>query len=132
MIRKTKCDAGSPGSPGFTLVELMVVIVILSILVGMAIANYIKMQHHAMLASCVSNQRNIHEAATIYASDHAVPDGDSGVENLVADMVVARGLSDCPSDENGSEDDYTLTWLNGLPREVACDIKQDQHPWQPH
>jgi competence protein ComGC len=110
----------------------MVVVVIISILAGMAIANYIRMKRHAMLASCISNQRNICEAATIYASDHTVPDGQMGIEDLAAEMGVARGLADCPSDEDGSEDDYTLTWLNGLPRDVDCDILGDEHFWQPH
>jgi len=117
-------------SAGFTLVELMVVIVIISVLAGMAIANYIRMQEHAKRASCVSNQRNIHEAATIYASEHAVVDGDMGVEDLLADRGVARSLCDCPSDENNSCDDYTLSWERGLPRGVVCDIKPDKHPWQ--
>ena len=108
----------------------MVVIVIISVLTAMTIANYIRMQEHAKLASCTSNQRNIHQAASIYASDHAVVDGDMGVEDLLADRGLAPSLCDCPSEENGSCDDYTLTWLEGLPRGVVCDIKADKHPWR--
>jgi len=108
----------------------MVVIVIISVLAGMAIANYIRMQEHAKRASCVSNQRNVHEAATIYASEHIVADGEMGVEDLLAEKAVTWSLCDCPSEENGSFDDYTLTWLGGLPRGVVCDIRADRHPWQ--
>jgi prepilin-type N-terminal cleavage/methylation domain-containing protein len=117
---------------GFTLIELMVVVIIISILVAMAIANYIRMQEHAKKTSCVSNQRNIYQAATIYASDHKVDDGEMGVEDLLAERAVPRGLCECASSKDSSFDDYTIVWLDGLPREVKCDIKGDKHLWHHH
>lgn len=119
------------GNAGFTLVELMVVIIIITILAAMAIANYIRMQEHAKTASCTSNQRNIHQAATIYASDRSIPDGPMDVEDLVAVRAVAATLCECPSSNNASRDDYTLVWRDDLPRQVICDIKADKHLWQP-
>jgi prepilin-type N-terminal cleavage/methylation domain-containing protein len=121
-----------PRQRGFTLIEMMVVVIIITILAAMAIANYIRMQEHAKMASCVSNQRNIHQAATIYASDHEVPDGEMPVEDLLDDHGVARTLCDCPSGGDDSDDDYTLVWLDGLPRDVRCDVKDDTHRWSPH
>jgi len=130
MALKRFSRAGAQG--GFTLVEMMVVVIIISILAAMGIANYIRMSNHAKLASCVSNQRNIYQAATIYASDNVVPDGDMDVEDLFAVRAVARNLCECPSSNNASFDDYTITWLNGLPRDVSCDVEGDSHLWTAH
>jgi prepilin-type N-terminal cleavage/methylation domain-containing protein len=127
--RSTRAPASQAG---FTLVEMMVVVIIISILAAMGIANYIRMSNHAKEASCVSNQRNIHQAATIYASDNVVGDGDMDVEDLRAAGAVALNLCECPTSNDATYDDYTLTWLNGLPRDVSCDIKGDEHLWTPH
>ncbi|MFZ1946904.1 MAG: type II secretion system protein [bacterium] len=120
------------GEPGFTLIEMMVTVIIISILAAMVIANYIRMQEHAKMASCTANQRNIHQAATIYASDHDIPDGDMEVGDLLVVRGVARSLCECPSSNDGSYDDYTVTWLRGLPRDVACKVRADNHEWHPH
>lgn len=130
MTRKAR--AVPSGTSGFTLVELMVVIVIITVLAAMGIANYIRMQEHAKMASCTSNQRNIHQAATIYASDRVIPDGPMDVEDLAAIHAVAWTLCECPSSNDGSRDDYTLVWLDDLPRQLICDIKADKHFWQAH
>jgi prepilin-type N-terminal cleavage/methylation domain-containing protein len=130
MTRKARTALAA--ASGFTLVELMVVVIIITVLAAMVIANYIRMQEHAKKASCVSNQRNIFQAATIYASDRDIPDGNMDVEDLLADHAVALTLCECPSSKNASFDDYTIVWLDGLPRDVTCDIKPDKHLWEPH
>jgi prepilin-type N-terminal cleavage/methylation domain-containing protein len=119
------------GQPGFTLVEMMVVVTIITVLAAMAIANYIRMQEHAKTASCTSNQRNIHQAATIYASEKDIPDGAMDIEDLAVIHAVAWTLCECPSSHDASRDDYTLVWLDDLPRQVVCDIKGGTHLWEP-
>lgn len=54
---------------GFTLVELMVVVVILGILVAIAVPLYNTQTEKAKRATCFANQRMIESAAVQYALD---------------------------------------------------------------
>jgi prepilin-type N-terminal cleavage/methylation domain-containing protein len=119
------------GEAAYTLIEMMVVVIVITVLTAMAIANYIRMEEHAKMASCLSNQRNIHQAMTIFASEHEVPDGEVGVEVFLLDRAVPRALCECPSSNDGSYDDYTVVWLGGVPRDVRCDVEGDKHLWGP-
>jgi prepilin-type N-terminal cleavage/methylation domain-containing protein len=122
----------SQRSGGFTLVELMVVMIIIAILVAIIIANYIRMKRHAEMASCIANQRNIIEAAVTYSIDTVVPDGDMTVSDLLATGIVSPSLCDCPGEDAEDHDDYTITWLDSHPRDVRCDVKGAEHDWEPH
>jgi competence protein ComGC len=110
----------------------MVVLIIMAILVAIIIANYIRMKRHAQMASCIANQRNILEAAVTYSIDTAVADGNMNVDALLAAGIVSRSLSDCPAEELKDQDDYTIVWLDGHPRDVICIIKGPEHDWEPH
>jgi prepilin-type N-terminal cleavage/methylation domain-containing protein len=130
MLRLLRKDARP--DRGFTLVELMVVMIVIAVLVAIIIANYIRMKRHAEMASCIANQRNILEACITYSIDNVVPDGDMNVGDLLADHAVGASLCNCPSEEAKDQDDYTITWLDGHPRDVRCDVKGDDHDWHPH
>lgn len=54
---------------GFTLIELMVVIVIIGILISIAIPNFIASQDRAKIASLKSNMHALQESAETYAVD---------------------------------------------------------------
>jgi competence protein ComGC len=110
----------------------MVVLIIISILVAIIIANYIRMKRHAEMASCIANQRNILEASVTHSIDTAVADGDMNVSVLLAAGVVSRSLCDCPDEELLDQDDYTITWLDGHPRDVKCEILGPEHDWEPN
>jgi prepilin-type N-terminal cleavage/methylation domain-containing protein len=116
---------------GFTLIELLVVIVVLGILAAISSANFSRMQANARTASCVSNQRNILEAAFIYAMDFDVPDGAMNIGLLQAAGYVPQDLCECPASPVPDFDDYTIAWKDGDPVDVNCDVEGMLHDWAP-
>lgn len=56
---------------GFTLVELMVVVLIIGILALVAVASYQALTARAAQSACISNQRTLYSAVNVYRMDHA-------------------------------------------------------------
>ena len=68
-------NVGPPGDAeeGFTLVELMVVVLIIGILVSIAIPVFNSMTEKARLRTCLANQRTIQGAASMWRVDSTTP-----------------------------------------------------------
>ena len=119
------------GRRGFTLIELMVVIVIIGILTVIISTSYSRMQGNARMAACITNQRHILESGYGYAIDHTVADGEVNVSVLAADGYVPQGLCECCSSQDADFDDYTITWADGVPVDVDCTEDAGHHDWAP-
>jgi prepilin-type N-terminal cleavage/methylation domain-containing protein len=119
------------GVMGFTLVELMVVIVIVGIMSTIGISNYINMQDNAKTASCISNQRHVHHASMVYAIDNNTGTVNINVQVLTAAGLLVQDVGECPASGNVDFDDYTIAFLNGEVDEVACSIRPNQHSYDP-
>ncbi|MBU4175606.1 MAG: prepilin-type N-terminal cleavage/methylation domain-containing protein [Actinobacteria bacterium] len=105
-------------SKGFTLIELMIVILIIAILVGIAIPVYLQARRNAQKRTCQANLRTIEGAInTYYADAELYP--LAGAINAAHAMVtgsyrVLKNPPECPT--NGTL--YTL--VVGDPPTVAC------------
>lgn len=94
---------------GFTLIELVMIIVVIGILAAVAVPKYANLSSDAERATCHGKQGAVHAAiAVYYAANRCLPD------SLTTGMFVSNVVPTCPGNgtinytESG-DSTYTLT-----------------------
>lgn len=95
---------------GFTFVEILVVVLVLSILSGLALLKYIDLKHRALSASATADLQAVRLAAYSAWYEHGTWPGEVGAG------VIPGGLGQyLPGGFSFSKPEYTLNWDNFLP-----------------
>lgn len=120
LMRKMK-----KGNKGFTLVELMIVVVIIGILIAIAIPIYNSIQTAAERRACQANLRSIRSQLEVYKADELGGNGSYPGEgtnaDTYADFVTYAFDGDaplCPSSDTGYV--YTAPASIGASYGLAC------------
>lgn len=82
---------------GFTLVEIMVVIAIVSVLMMMVSYSYIGIRNRIRKTSCLENMRVIYKAATLRQTERGSSDSDNLTVKMLYDEGFLRRRPTCPS-----------------------------------
>ena len=83
-------------SAGFTLVEIMIVVLIIGVLLAIAVPNFVKARDSSRTKSCIANLRQIDAAKEQYAMDTKKSTGDAvALANLAPDYIKTAPV--CPS-----------------------------------
>mgnify|MGYP001124152337 CR=1 FL=1 len=91
---------------GFTLVELMIVVVIIGIISGIAIQQYGKVQEKARKTAHNANVRIIEGAAQMYIASGGKA---LGADETIDDVLVPNYLKEIPINPLTNERDYKLS-----------------------
>ncbi len=114
LIRKARAERG------FTLVEIMIVVLIIGILLAIAVPNFVRARESSRAKSCVANLKQIDAAKEQYAMDHNLSNGaQCQMVNLVPDYL--KSEPKCPSALNQSYE------VNPIGQNPTCPTQIDGH-----
>jgi len=80
---------------GFTLVEIMIVVLIIALLAAIAIPSFIRARERSRTSACINNLRQIESAKEQYAMEAGLDDGDA-VTGITWTDYIHSGLPECP------------------------------------
>ena len=98
---------------GFTLVEIMIVVLIIGVLLAIAVPNFIKARESSRAKSCVANLKQIDSAKEQWAMDTNQSSGEPASGDIVGPTKYLKSAPTCPSSGNA----YVI---NALGTNPAC------------
>lgn len=103
------------GRKGFTLVEIMIVVLIIGVLMAIAVPSFVQARQSARKSACIDNMKQIENAKEQWAMDNRKNTGDAvAFTDLVGATLYMKSTPSCPAAGT-----YTLNPISTVP---ACDI----------
>jgi prepilin-type N-terminal cleavage/methylation domain-containing protein len=115
------------GKHGFTLVEIMIVVAIISLLASIAVPSYHKSREGAYKATCINNLRQIDGAIHLWSLELKKDEQQPVVYSDIRSYL--KGLVVCPSGGKSFEDSYIITTVDTQP---TCQRKPAIHQMTPN
>ena len=112
-------STGTSRRRGFTLVELMIAVAIISLLATIAIPNLVRARNASQRTTCVSHLREIDGAKHQWALENHKTDADTPNEDDVKVYIRGNRFPQCPT--SGS---YSINAMNTDP---TCSNSTDGH-----
>jgi prepilin-type N-terminal cleavage/methylation domain-containing protein len=84
-------------SKGFTLVEIMIVITIISILLGIAIPNFLNSREKAKSRSCIENLHMLNTAKEQFAMANGIAEGGNVTQGNILPYLHDTRFPSCPT-----------------------------------
>ena len=94
---------------GFTLVEIMIVVLIIGILLAIAVPNFVKARQNSRLQTVIGNLKQLESAKQQWAMDKGKVSGDTPVEADLAPTYMQKW----PSGPVGAKTDYAAGTVSG-------------------
>jgi prepilin-type N-terminal cleavage/methylation domain-containing protein len=89
----------NPRSTGFTLIEMLIVVVVIGILAAIAIPKYSRMRERAFIAAVTSDLKNLASQQEIYHSDNQVY---AGTVTDVTNFTLSEGVTIAINEADGT------------------------------
>src|SRR4030043_1163495 len=102
---------------GFTLVELMVVIIILAVLTGIAIPSYMALRNRARVAAAQSEMKNIATALEVYQSDLETYPAEATWDT---DLETGGYMANVPDEDPWGTDAYAYAFISSKSYTLTC------------
>ena len=110
---------------GFTLVEIMIVVLIIGLLAAIAVPNFVKARSKTQTRACIDNMRQIENAIEQYAMEGNTPTSDLATY-CGKDKFIKKNASDmtCPANKDAT---YSITVADDGTYTITCGSNLSDH-----